>query len=114
QRDLQCDRQKDPGAAGEEYPARMIGRSGEETRMTYCFALVLGVALLAAPPVQATDDGAALFNASCAGCHGENGAGDTAIGKSVGAPDLRSSQVQIQPDSRITDVIENATRRMPA
>ena len=50
---------------------------------------------------------------ACAGCHGQNGAGDTAIGKSTGVPDLRSSQVQSQPDSRLADVIENGTSRMP-
>ena len=76
-------------------------------------ALLACVPLVAAAPAAAADDGAATFNSSCAGCHGENGAGDTAIGKSTGVPDLRSSQVQSQPDSRLADVIENGTSRMP-
>ena len=86
--------------------------------MKYCCSLILGVlaagALLATGPAEAADDGAATFNSSCAGCHGENGAGDTAIGKSTAVPDLRSSQVQSQPDSRLADVIQNGTSRMPA
>jgi len=95
----------------------MIWRGLEEMRMKYCFSLILGllacVPLAGSGPAEAADDGAATFNSSCAGCHAENGAGDTAIGKSTGVPDLRSSQVQSQPDSRLTDVIENGTGRMP-
>ena len=83
------------------------------TTRSWCFALVFGAPLLATGPVWAADDGAATFNASCAGCHGQDGAGDTAIGKSTGVPDLRSSQVQSQPDSKLADVIENGTSRMP-
>ena len=90
----------------------MIGRGLREMRMKYCFALILG--LLACVPAEAADAAAATLNSSCAGCHGQNGAGDTAIGKSTGVPDLRSSQVESQPDSRLADVIENGTSRMPA
>ena len=96
----------------------MIGRGLREMRMKYCFSLIVGllvwVPLSASGPAEAADDGAATFNSSCAGCHAQNGAGDTAIGKSTGMPDLRSSQVQSQPDSRLADVIENGTGRMPA
>ena len=82
--------------------------------MNYCFALVVGVALLAAGPARAADDGAATFNSTCAGCHGEDGAGDTVVGKATGVPDLRSSQVRGAPDSRLADVIANGTSKMPA
>jgi len=82
--------------------------------MNFSFALVVGVALVAAGPVRGADDGPATFNSTCAGCHGEDGAGDTVVGKATGVPDLRSSQVQGAPDSRLADVIENGTSRMPA
>jgi mono/diheme cytochrome c family protein len=85
--------------------------------MKYRFSVIVGllacVPVLASGPAQAADDAAATFDSSCAGCHGQNGAGDTAIGKSTGVPDLRSSQVQSQPDSRLADVIENGTSKMP-
>jgi len=77
-------------------------------------SLMIGIAFLATGPVRAADDGAATFNTSCAGCHGQDGAGDTPVGKSTGVPDLRSSQVQSQPDARLADVIENGTSKMPA
>ena len=82
--------------------------------MKQCVSLlIVGVVVLATGAARAADDGAALFSTSCGGCHGPNGAGDTAIGKSTGVPDLRSSQVQTQPDSRLADVIENGTSKMP-
>ena len=77
-----------------------------------CVPLV-ATGLVGAGPAAAADDGAATFNSTCAGCHAENGAGDTAIGKTTGVPDLRTPQVQSQPDSRLADVIENGTSRMP-
>jgi mono/diheme cytochrome c family protein len=74
---------------------------------------LVATGLIAAGPAAAADDGAATFNSTCAGCHAENGAGDTAIGKTTGVPDLRAPQVQSQPDSRLADVIANGTGRMP-
>jgi cytochrome c553 len=49
------------------------------------------------------DPGASTFAANCATCHAQNGSGDTAVGKSVKAPDLRSSAVQSQSDATRRD-----------
>ena len=83
--------------------------------MKYYVSLVLlaCVPLVATGPATAAEDASATFDSSCAGCHGANGAGDTPIGKTTGVPDLRSPQVQSQPDSRLADVIENGTSKMP-
>jgi mono/diheme cytochrome c family protein len=76
-------------------------------------SLVCGL-LLTARGVSADQSGAATFNATCATCHGEDGSGNTAIGKASAIPDLRSAAVQNQPDAHLADVIANGTSRMPA
>lgn len=64
------------------------------------FALVL----FAAPVAQA-EDGAAVYKAKCAACHGADGKGDTAMGKKQGLRDLGSADVQKQTDEELTAVI---------
>lgn len=53
-----------------------------------------------------------LFHADCSVCHGDNGAGSQ-IGKSLHAPDLRSSQVQSQSDKYLDDFIRHGHGAMP-
>jgi mono/diheme cytochrome c family protein len=74
--------------------------------------LVCGL-LVTARGVSADQSGADTFNATCAACHGEDGSGNTAIGKASAIPDLRSAAVQNQPDAHLADVIANGTGRMP-
>jgi len=50
--------------------------------------LVLG-ASLATPMWAAAEDGAAVFKAQCAKCHGETGESDTAPGKALKVPMLK-------------------------
>ena len=42
-----------------------------------------------AAPVYAAEDGAAVFKAQCAKCHGESGESDTAPGKALKVPMLK-------------------------
>lgn len=51
--------------------------------------LVLSTMLLLglAPAAQAAD-GAALFKANCASCHGEGGTSDTPVGKAMNVPPI--------------------------
>ena len=49
--------------------------------------LTLGASLVA--PVYAAEDGAAVFKAQCAKCHGETGESDTAPGKAMKVPMLK-------------------------
>jgi mono/diheme cytochrome c family protein len=58
---------------------------------------------------------AALFyKAKCAACHGPDGSGQTAMGKSMKLRDLRSPEVQKQTDKELYDWTANGKGKMPA
>lgn len=85
--------------------------------MSASFSVMLIVALGASPALASRQtgseearQGAALFEANCAGCHGEDGTGDTAIGRQLGLPDLGSQEVQEQTDAELME----AMRAVPA
>ena len=52
-------------------------------------------------------DGAAIFKAKCASCHGADAGGDTAMGKKHNIPDLRASVVQDLTDAELATAIAN-------
>jgi mono/diheme cytochrome c family protein len=58
-------------------------------------------------------DGAALYKAKCATCHGPDGSGGTPMGKSLKVRDLRSDAVQKQTDIELTKVISGGKGKMP-
>ena len=82
-------------------------------------ALLLLCLVLASPMVAAAasagGSGAAgaSFAEHCATCHASNGSGDTAVGKSVHIPDLRSPAVQSQSDAQLAEIIANGKGPMP-
>lgn len=59
------------------------------------------------------DEGQKLFVQNCVTCHGPDGSGNTAIGKSVGAKDLRSPVAQKLTDAEITTQINQGKGNMP-
>ena len=59
-------------------------------------------------------DAAADYKAKCATCHGPDGKGDTAMGKSMKVKDLGSDEVQKQSDAELTTIIEKGKKPMPA
>ncbi len=59
-------------------------------------------------------DAAATFKAKCAACHGLDGSGNTAPGKSMKLRDLRSADVQKQSDDQLFAIIANGKGKMPA
>ena len=69
------------------------------------FVMIITALCVIALPAMAQDDGAALFAAKCAACHGKTGAGDTAIAKAKKIPSLASTEVQGQTDAQLTDMI---------
>jgi cytochrome c6 len=80
---------------------------------------ILGLLLCAASgvlalPVKAQTGGAALYKAKCAGCHGADGKGDTAVGKANNVRDLGSADVQSQSDDAIAGIISDGKGKMPA
>jgi cytochrome c6 len=79
------------------------------------FAIILTAAiLLIVPAAFAAADGAALYKAKCAMCHGADGAGLTPMGKSMKLRDLRSPEVQKQTDAELTKVTADGKGKMPA
>jgi cytochrome c6 len=58
-------------------------------------------------------DAAADYKAKCATCHGPDGMGDTAMGKTMKVKDLGSAEVQKQSDADVTTIIEKGKKPMP-
>jgi mono/diheme cytochrome c family protein len=81
-----------------------------KTRLTGIVALLC---LVLALPVFAASDGAALYKAKCVACHGADGSGQTAVGKSMKLRDLRSAEVQKQTDLELTKIISGGKGKMP-
>ena len=78
-------------------------------------ALAVAVVLLVVPTsLRAAVDAAAVYKSKCAMCHGANGMGDTATGKSMKVRDFHSADVQKQSDEQIEKIIENSKGKMPA
>ena len=59
-------------------------------------------------------DGAAIYKAKCASCHGADGAGQTAIGKKMNLRDLGSAEVQKQTDAELYAWTADGKGKMPA
>lgn len=74
---------------------------------------IIGVLLLFSVPVHAQGDGAAVFKAKCAACHGADGKGDTSMGKAMKLRDLGSDDVQKQTDAQLIEITENGKGKMP-
>ena len=70
--------------------------------------------LIILPATLAAADGAALYKAKCAMCHGADGSGATPMGKSMKLRDLRSPEVQKQTDAELTKVTADGKGKMPA
>jgi cytochrome c6 len=84
------------------------------------FQSLSAILLLALPSLifvrsSAADDPSALYRAKCAACHAADGSGNSATGKALATPDLRSDDVQKQTDAQLTDSIANGKgKKMPA
>lgn len=83
-------------------------------RKSFTVVLVAMLILIAAPAVFAAADGAAIYKAKCAACHGPDGSGQTAMGKSLKLRDLRSPDVQKQTDQELSKVTTDGKGKMPA
>jgi mono/diheme cytochrome c family protein len=76
-------------------------------------ALVAGLMVAMAPSLANAQDGAAFYKAKCATCHGPDGSGNTAVGKSLKVADLRSAEVQKKSDADLAQSIAEGKGNMP-
>lgn len=80
-------------------------------------AKMMGVILAGAmmlPVAGMAADGAAVYKAKCATCHGADGAGTTPMGKKMNLRDLGSAEVQKQTDAELTQITAKGKGKMPA
>jgi mono/diheme cytochrome c family protein len=76
--------------------------------------LCLMLLVLCVPLTRAQSGGERTYKAKCAACHGPDGAGNTVVGKKLGAHDFHSPEVQKQTDAELTDIIVKGKNKMPA
>src|SRR5579862_129165 len=76
------------------------------------FLFLLSVSLLLSI-VAFADGGADTFKGKCAMCHGADGKGATAMGKTLNLRDLGSAEVQSQSDADLTNIVTNGKGKMP-
>jgi cytochrome c6 len=84
----------------------------QEVRVKWIVAVVCLLALTIAPlgAAQATStDGANLYKAKCAACHGADGAGKSTMKNT----DLRAPEVQKQSDAQLQEAVTNGKGKMP-
>ena len=79
------------------------------TKLCFC---VMAVAMVFSTWSFA-DEGADIFKGKCAMCHGADGKGATAMGKSLKLRDLTSADVQKQSDADLANIITNGKDKMP-
>lgn len=75
--------------------------------------LVLAAFALVFSTWSLADSGGDTFKAKCAMCHGADGKGATAMGKTMNIRDLGSADVQSQSDADLTNIITNGKAKMP-
>ena len=62
---------------------------------------VLLILVVALAPVAFAADGAAIYKAKCASCHGADGKGQSQMGKKMNLRDLGSPKVQKQTEKEL-------------
>jgi cytochrome c6 len=85
----------------------------KETNDIMRTTIIIAILALLAMPLLA-EDGAALFKAKCAMCHGPDGSGQTPVGKSLKVRNLASADVQKQSDAELMKTILDGKNKMPA
>lgn len=73
---------------------------------------LLVMAVVIALPLSA--DGPSVFKSKCAACHGQDGKGETAMGKKLGIRSLASKEVQKQSDADLLAITKKGKNKMPA
>ena len=72
------------------------------------------ILILTLAPMAFAADGAAIYKAKCATCHGADGKGQSPMGKKMNLRDLGSPEVQKQTDQQLYDWTAVGKGKMPA
>ena len=80
---------------------------------TFVAATTVAVAFVLPLPALGQNASETLFKAKCVACHGSDGTG-SAMGKTLGAHDFHTSDVQKMSDAELSGVIANGKNKMPA
>ena len=75
---------------------------------------VLLIIAITLAPIAFAADGAAIYKAKCASCHGADGKGQSPMGKKMNLRDLGSPEVQKQTDKELYDWTADGKGKMPA
>jgi mono/diheme cytochrome c family protein len=73
----------------------------------------LSLLIFSAAVLLGQQNAAAVYKQRCAVCHGPDGAGKTAMGRSMNLKDLRSAEVQQMTDAQLYDIIAKGKGKMP-
>ncbi|HEX7959114.1 MAG TPA: cytochrome c [Terriglobales bacterium] len=82
-------------------------------KLSKLITIVLTVMLVPAT-FSFAQDAAALYKSKCAVCHGADGAGDTTMGKKLGAKSFHSPEVSKMTDAELFEVTKNGKNKMPS
>jgi mono/diheme cytochrome c family protein len=93
----------------------LVNGSGEESMrsMSRGLLVVLAAVFALSTWTFAADASADLYKSKCATCHGTEGKGDTAMGKTMKVKDLASDEVQKQSEADLTTILEKGKKPMP-
>jgi mono/diheme cytochrome c family protein len=91
-----------------------INTSSRRFSFVACRWLAAAAFAATAFSTNAAGAGGETFKAKCAGCHGPDGSGNTAMGKKFKLQDLRSADVQKQSDDDLQGIITKGKPPMPA
>jgi mono/diheme cytochrome c family protein len=81
---------------------------------TLCLAGLLPASLVfVSSQAAAQQSAAAVYKQRCAGCHGPDGSGQTAMGRSFKLRAFSSPEVQQMTDTQLYDVIAKGKGKMP-
>ncbi len=85
-----------------------------DRRCALMVTVIFLVSLAFALPAAAGEDGAVIYKAKCAACHGASGSGDTPMGKKLGVKDLGAPGAQKLTNDELFDIISQGKNKMPS
>ncbi len=75
---------------------------------------VASLALVISPALFGQETGEAVYKRNCAGCHGADGSGQTAMGRTFKLKDLRTAEIQKMTDAQLAETVSKGKGKMPA